>query len=195
MNSLLQTLTESMGDDFLSQVTSSLGSDTEKTKGALDMALPLLMGALNKNNAADKGEGLLSAVSKKHDGSIFNNLSELISNPDAGEGKGILGHLFGGNEENAEKMLATQAGISESESGNILKILAPMVMGAIGKNASEKSSSGFDISSLSALVSGGAKESDEKSSLSSSLLTSFLDQNGDGNIADDLIGMAMKKFM
>ena len=195
MNSLLQTLTDSMGDDFLGQVSQSLGSDTKKTKGALDMALPLLLGALQKNTQADGGAGLAKAVAKKHNGSVLNNFSDLVANPDKGEGAGILGHLFGKNEAGAEKLLASQAGISEKESGGLLKILAPMVLGAVGKSmGSSSSKGGLDLGSLTSLISGGAKEADKKSSLSSSLLTSFLDQNNDGSIIDDILKMGMNFF-
>lgn len=182
-----------MGEDFTTDVSKSLGSEYSKTSTAIEMALPLLIGSLKKNAVSDGGKGVMQAVSKKHNGGIFDNLSGLIQNPDAGEGAEILGHLFGRNEQNAEKLLASQAGVSEAQSANIMKILAPMVMGAVGKQAKE--SSGFNISSLLSMVTSGAQESDKKSSLSSSLLTKFLDKDKDGSIVDDLINMGVKKFM
>lgn len=192
MNSLLQTLTSSLGEKFISQASTSLGGDTTKTKGLVNMALPLLLGALKKNTQADGGAGVLAAIEKKHDGGILENFSDLVAHPESGQGSGILKHLFGGNQANAEKLLASQAGVSEKESGGILKMLAPMVMGALGKNSAQ--AGGFDLGSLTSLISDGATESDKKSSLSSSLLTSFLDKDGDGSIIDDVAEMAMKKF-
>lgn len=193
MNPLLQTITDSLGNSFTDQLSQSLGEEKNKTKGAIDMAIPILLGALKKNTDIDGGKGVLSAIEKKHDGGILNNFSDLISNPDKSEGPGILKHLLGEKQENAQKILASQSGISEKESGSILTVLAPMLLGAIGKNSNQ--SGGLNLGNITSLISGGAEEADKKSSLSSSLLSSFLDADNDGSIMDDLAGMAMKKFL
>lgn len=189
MNPLLQMLTDQITDSAVDQISGKLGNtaDTPKTKSAIDMALPLLMGALKNNTQSEEGiNSLQSAVQKKHDGSMLDDISSLISNPS--EGAGILKHLMGDKEQSAEELLAQQAGITASDSKSLLQTLAPIILSTIGK----QTSGGTNFSNIASMISGGAEEAKEKSSLSNSLITSFLDADNDGSIMDDLLGMGMK---
>lgn len=195
MNDLLSSLTNQLGNDFIGKVSQSLGSDTKKTGSAVDMALPMILGALSKNTQSKKGtEAFHKALMKKHDGSVLKNISALVQNPDKGEGAGILKHILGNKEGMIEKLIADKTGLDTKGSTNILKILAPLVMGALGKQAKEGS---LDFGSLSGLLGKTADKVGDKS-VSSSLVSSLLDKDGDGDIKDDLMTIGMgalkKKF-
>ena len=183
---LLSTITNQLGDSFIEKVSGNIGADKEKTSSAINTALPFLLGALSKNASSENGaQSILSAVTKKHDGSILDNLSGLIDDPKHGDGAGILKHVLGNKEGMVEKLIAEKTGLGTDGSTGILQILAPIVMGAIGKEAKN-----FDIGSLAGLLGGTADKIGEPS-VSSSLVSKFLDKDGDGNVKDDLLSMGM----
>lgn len=191
MNDLFSVLAKQVGGDFVKQVSAKVGADESKTKSMIDLALPLITKSLAKNAASEKGaESLGKALDKKHDGSVLNSLGSLISNPEAGEGAGILKHLLGAKTANAEKVMAEKAGVKPEQSSQILKILAPMVLGQLGK---AKKSGGLDLSQIVGMISGANKKmEDPNNSMMMTLATKFLDKDGDGDIKDDLLGMGMK---
>jgi len=145
------------------------------------------------NNASNKqgAESLSKALSKKHDGGIFDMVDTLISKPEAGEGAGILKHILGGKEASIEKFISKESGLDTGGSTKVLQILAPMVLGALGKEQQNQNLSSDQLSGLLSTVSDALAG---KSSLSSDLLTSLLDRDGDGDIKDDLMSMAGKFF-
>jgi hypothetical protein len=70
--------------------------------------------------------------------------------------------------------------MSAGQSMDMMKILAPLVMGSLGK---AKKEGWLDASAIAWLVTGASKNS--------SMLTMFLDKNGDGDVKDDLLKMGM----
>lgn len=183
---ILSTITSQLGDSFIKKVSGNLGAGEKETSSAIDTALPFLLGALSKNTQSESGaQSLMSALSKKHDGSVLDNISGLIDDPAHGEGAGILKHVLGNKEGVVEKLIAEKTGLGEKSSTGLLQILAPVVMGALGKQAQ-----GLDISQLSSLL-GGAADKVGEPSISSSLVSKFLDKDGDGDVKDDLLSMGM----
>ena len=73
----------------------------------------------------------------------------------------------------------------------MLQILAPLVLGALGK---QKKDNNLDASGLDALTSMLALNlgSNEQTSGIMGLVTNLLDSNKDGAIVDDLLGLASK---
>lgn len=75
MDGLLQTLVPLLAGDTLSGISEQLGVDENKTQQAIALALPLLIGALNRNaSTADGAEALTGALQRDHDGSILEDL-------------------------------------------------------------------------------------------------------------------------
>lgn len=182
MQDLLKTI---ISDQLVKQISTKQNiGDDKKTNKALQTAVPLLLSALNKNAQSPMGKkSIETALEKKHNGSIFDTLTDLVSNPDQGEGTGILKHLLGGNQSALINGLAKQVGIDPAQAANIMKIAAPLVMGALGK---EKNSG----SNLQNMLTQSTKSLNTKDSNLSPLL-SLLDQNGDGNVQDDLLRIGM----
>ena len=128
---------------------------------------------------------------EKHDGSVLNNLSGYLNNPDLNDGAGILNHLFGNQTENVAKAVSKSSGLDSNGSIKMLQILAPLVLGALGK---QKKDNNLDASGLDALTSMLALNlgSNEQTSGIMGLVTNLLDSNKDGAIVDDLLGLASK---
>ncbi len=194
MSSLLEMLGKSLTGSNLSMISEQLGADEQQTKSAIGAVLPTLIGALSKNGATQQGaEGILGALSKdNHDGGILENLSGFLGNKQYEEprsGMGILGHLLGGKQQQVQQSVSQSSGLGAAASGQLMKMLAPLVMGALGK---QQQSQGFDASSLMGFL-GGEKEAVEKES--GGLIGRMLDQDGDGDFdMSDMAKLALGKL-
>ena len=138
MEGLLDLLNSPMGKQVISGVAGQTGQAENKTADVLSMAMPLLLGAMKKNVATPDGaQGLMSALSSKHDGSILDDLGGLfgggVDQTVMDDGAGILGHVFGSKKANVENVLSQRSGIDAGSVANILKIAAPLVMGILAK--------------------------------------------------------------
>jgi len=187
MAGLIDLLNSDLGKNLINNASSQLGENKVKTTSAISTALPLILGALKNNTSTQKGaEGVLGALSNKHDGSILDNLTDVLGNKDIlTDGAGILGHIFNGKQQNVAKAVSTKSGIDMSSAMSLLKMLAPVIMGYLGKQSREKNiedANGVDNLLGNLLGSGAQKEQ--------SLVTQILDADGDGSVIDDIIGMA-----
>ncbi len=190
MSFLLNTIINHFGDDIVKSVSGKLGIENNMVKTALGAAIPLILTAMLRNSSKDEGrEALHNAVQKDHDGSILDNLSDFIPQYDQGAGGGILGHVFGESRPQIEDLLGKSSGISNGQAGSLLEMLAPIVMGALGK---EQRSNNLDQFGLQDLIKEAQEESTEKQLRGGGgLIEQFLDADGDGDIKDDLGKMAL----
>lgn len=190
MENLLTDLFSSKIDNsFLNKASVKMNATTDQTKSVVDQALPFLLGALAKNASTEEGATSLSnALKKDHDGSILDNLSELLDKPDSGAGEGILSHVLGGGQQKVEGYLSQKSGVDSGGVDQILKMLAPIVMGVLGKAQSKGNLDSSQLSGLLKLATGGTGSS----SITTSFVTKFLDKNSDGDIKDDLVKMGMR---
>ncbi len=189
MSSIMDLLQQQLGGSNLQQLGRSIGADEKTTGAAVGAALPLLMGALSRNASKPEGaQALSAALNKDHDGSILDNLSGFLGQSDQGPGAGILKHVLGGQQSRVESSLSKATGMGGDSAGKLLQALAPMVMGALGRQQREQ---GFDANMLAGFL-GEQRQQIEKQSPQMSMLTGFLDQDGDGDL--DLSDVA-KGFM
>ncbi len=187
MAGILDLLNSNLGKTLVNSASQQLGQNSGKTSSALTTALPLLLGAM-KNNASssDGANGLLSALGGKHDGSILNDVSSAVTDPNVlKDGAGILGHLFNGKEQNIAQAVGAKSGIDAGSAMNLLKMAAPIIMGYLGKQTRQQNVTDSNgIGNLLGDMIGG------NSNQQQSLVTQLLDADGDGSVIDDIIGMA-----
>ena len=197
MASLMETLTQQLGGDALKQISGLLGSDEKTTGNTMAAAVPMLLGALSRNSSNEKGAAsLLSALNKDHDGSIMDNLSGFLRNSDQGPGDGILGHVLGNKRQAVEKGLSTSTGMDSASVAKLLTMLAPVVMGAIGKNVKQ---GGMNAGALTDLLSNEKNDIERKAPKEMGMLNVLLDADGDGDVdlgdvAKKGVGMLGKLF-
>jgi hypothetical protein len=193
MPGLMDLLNSDLGKQIISGVSQQAGTNENETSSVLSSALPALVGAMQSNAATPEGHsGLLGALlGGKHDGSILDNLSGFLGGSDHSDGANILGHVLGGNQENVQNNLSQNTGVSSDKVGMIMKMAAPILMGYLAKQAQSNglSSNGATASGgglsdiLGGLLSGGGQAQQAPTqSAGSSILTSVLDQNGDGQL-------------
>lgn len=192
MSSLLDTLTSQLSGGSLSQLSRQLGADEGTTATAVSAALPVLLGALARNAAQPNGaSALASALDRDHDGSVLDDLGGLFGGAATGAaGAGILKHVLGDKQQAVAAGLGQTTGLDAGKAGALLAMLAPVVMGALGKT---QRSQGLDAGGLASMLGQQASALNAQGGAVGGLL-SMLDANKDGSVVDDVLGMASKLF-
>lgn len=192
MSGILDLLNSDLGKTIISGVSGQTNQPQNKTQDVLTMALPVLMQAMKRNASTPEGaQGLMGALSNKHDGSILDNLGGLFSggvdDNVMNDGSKILGHVLGNKQQHVEQALGAKAGMDANSVAQILKVAAPIIMGVLGKETRKNNvSSQNDLGSLlGGLISGNSPQQEQ------SFLESILDADGDGSVIDDVAGMVL----
>ncbi len=182
-------LNDVLSGDNVGQISQAIGADEGSTSSAIQTALPILLGGLANNSSSEEGaSGLLGAIDRYHDGSVLDDIGGLIAGQiggGAGNGAGILGHIFGGQQGGVEQAVSQASGLDMGKIGPLLAILAPIVMGAIGR---ARQGGQVGTSDLGGLLGGAAQQMGGGSDLMG-MLGGMLDRNHDGSAVDDVVGM------
>lgn len=193
MSGILDLLNSDIGRQMISGLSKETQQPEDKTSQLLSMALPLIMGAINRNaNNSQGASGLMNALNQKHDGSILDNLGGFfeggVSQNQKDDGMGILGHVFGGSKNNVVNALSQKSGVDSDSVMQMLQVVAPLVLGYLGKQKNSNNIQSTD--GLSSLI-GGMMGSNGSNKNQQSMIESILDGNNDGSILDDVAGMVL----
>jgi hypothetical protein len=179
-------LNDALNSDTVSQISQQLGADEGTTGNAIQAALPMLLGGLANNSASEEGASALAgALDRDHDGSVLDDLAGFLGNYSSGQGAGILGHIFGGSQGAVEQGVSQASGLDMGKVGPLLMMLAPIVMGALGRSQRQ---SGMGAGDLAGLLGGATQQMGSGSQLMG-ILSSVLDRDHDGSAIDDVAGM------
>ncbi|MDG1779029.1 MAG: DUF937 domain-containing protein [Flavobacteriaceae bacterium] len=194
MSGIMNLLGGDLGKSLVEGLSSQTGQSKSNTSNLLNMAMPVLLQAMQRNTSSPKGAaGLMGALSNKHDGSILDNLGAVFSGSNSNavqeDGGKILGHVFGNRQQNIQNALSKQSGVDASSVSKILKIAAPVVMGLLGKQ--QRQASVRDASGLTNMLGGliGGNFHNNKQNF----FESILDADNDGSIVDDVAGAVLGK--
>ena len=154
--SLIDLITGNAGNQVAEQAENKFGVSKNQIIALLAVAAPLVISYLrNKSQDANEAEALNNALDKDHDGSILNDPSQAEARQ--AEGGSILDHIFGGQKSQVENQLSQNTGISMDKVGPILAMLAPVIMGFIGKEKQQAGvQSGGGLGDLLGSILGGA---------------------------------------
>lgn len=192
MNAITQMITQQLTGGAVRMIAQRFGISESTANTAVQIAIPLILTALARNASNQQGaENLHDAINNDHDGSIFDNLSSYLGNPESGNGSGILGHVFGNQQPAIANNLAQASGIDPNAASGVLETVAPLVMGALGQTQQQEA---LDPSGLSNLLETQQQQAQETAPGVVGMLGSMLDQNKDGSAMDDLQRMAAGFF-
>lgn len=201
MSDLTSRVFEQLDQSHIESIASQLGVDPAQASNAVQQALPLLMGGLARNASSPQGASALhSALERDHAGVDIGGLlgsvlgggsgggiGEVLGsvlgggNADsagAGIGGAILGHIFGGRREQAARGLGQTSGLGNQGAAQLLAMLAPLVMAALG-NMTRKQ--GLDANGLSGIL--GQENNRLQQGSVGGLLSGVLDADGDGEVS------------
>lgn len=186
--SVLDLLQSQLSGNTMQQISRQLGADPQSTAKAVSGALPLLLGAMANNTSRPQGaQSLLSALDRDHDGSVLDDLAGFLGSNPQSIGNGILGHVLGDRQDTVASHLGQASGLNAGQVTQLLAMLAPLVMGALGRMRNQ---GGLDAGALSGLL--GREQQRAQQAAPEGLggmLSHLLDANGDGSVVDDVARM------
>jgi len=178
---LLETITEN--PDLLGQLAESFGLSQGDTRNAVGQLLPALTRGIRKNAATPGGvQGLLDALGKGSHRRYVDRPAELERPEAVADGNAILGHILGSKD--VSRGVAGQAARETGLEAGVLKKMLPVLAAAVMGSLSRQTAGDGGLAGL-----GGTDAAS-----TASLLGGFLDSDGDGSVADDLLGLA-KRFL
>ncbi len=197
---IMDLLKSQISGGLMDQLANQVGGDKQQVEKATDGILHTLVGALAKNASSNDGASMLSNVlDRDHDGSILDDAMGFLTgnrqpaNPRMTNGSGIVRHLLGDNQSAALNMVSKISGLDGSKAGNLMSMLAPIVMGTLGR---QKRQHGLDASGIASLLTNTVNTHKQKTDNPlMSMVTSFLDADGDGSIIDDLFSKGAKGLL
>lgn len=190
-DSLTDQLLGQLSGAPLGQISQQLGLDQAKTSQAVGAALPLLLGALGRNASQPQGaQALFGTLQKDFSGADIGGLLGSVlggAQSRQTDGAGILGHIFGGSQPRAEAGLGQATGLDGDRAGQLLKILAPIVLAFLAKQvtqggAAEPAASGNGAQQLGSILGQEQQQIRQQGGVGGGLLGTVLDQDGDGQL-------------
>ncbi|HLA64312.1 MAG TPA: DUF937 domain-containing protein [Rhodothermales bacterium] len=200
MSGITDLVLQSLQGDTLQQLSRTVGADEGQTRQAAMAALPVILASLQRNAGTPQGAAALgSALERDHDGSLLDNLGPYLGGLGgllggaqaaaggaapgrAADGAGILGHIFGGRQEEVASTAGQAAGLDRGQMLRLLIALAPIVMAALARRQRQP-----DAPALPDLVGGAAQEARAQAPGGlMGALSGLLDSDNDGSIMDDL---------
>jgi hypothetical protein len=186
MDDLMQSIVGQLSGAPMAQLSSQLGADSRTTQNAVQAALPLLLGALAKNSASTGGaDALAGALDRDHDGSILDDIGGFLGGGGGSDGAAILGHVLGNRETTVEAGIGKATGLQSGQIAQLLQMLAPIVLGYLGRQKRQQSMSAGVLGELLGAQSSRAQAQNP----ALGALASLLDKDDDGSIVDELGGM------
>jgi len=161
-------------------IAKQVGIDVSDAGSIISKLAPILMGGAKSNLQSDKdSDKLIKHIESNNYAEMFDKPEEAIKKGDfTSMGNDILAELTGSKENSREvaRHVEKETGFSSSIIKSMLPMLAPMIIGALTKTSSASTNLG----------------SSSQSSGMTDMLTNLIDQDNDGSMIDDVMGMAAK---
>jgi len=178
MNPILDMLMNTADGGAARQVGQRFGLSEQQTSSALNQLVPALMAGLQSNTSREGGmDALAGALTRGHHADYLDHPESLAQPATTQDGNAILAHIFGSKDVSraVAGRAAEQTGIGADILKKMLPVVATLVMGTLSRQNMTASASAPGSSS------GG-------------FLGALLDQNRDGSVTDDVMGM-LGRFM
>ncbi len=205
----LEILARQLDPQTVSQLGQRMGASPQQTQAATAGIVQTLLGAMARNvqNDPRQARQIESALERDNHASLLDNIGSLLGsgggnpvsnfgNARATNGMGILQHILGNKTGRVADQVSKSSGMSTAQVGQLMIMLAPLVMGALGKarQSQPPQSSGGIGDILGAVLGGGGmfggpQAAPQQVGTSDRFLNAVLDRNGDGNTSDDLMSM------
>ncbi len=174
----MDILLNSGNGDLVKHVSKTAGLDEESASELLKTLGSSMVGSMRGRIQSDRHESsqLEDLIRKSEYANMIDSPSDHYNHPSMVEnGNDLLRHITGSKENSREiaNQVSQKTGVSASIIKSLLPMLAPLIIGSLGKG----------------MMGGGSNVPQEESG---GLLNSMLDFDHDGSILDDVAGMAMK---
>jgi len=180
MSSVMDLLANHLDENRLRQLGQAVGADDAQIHNAVGTALPDLIASLARSASMDQGAAQLHVLHRDHDGSALDQIQGLTG----GSGVGgtavetMLKRMLGNKQQSVEQGIGKLSGLDSGAVTKLLGMLAPMVLGAIGRQQRQQKMNPGD---LSGYLRKEQESMPQKSSGGASFIGRMLDQDGDGD--------------
>jgi hypothetical protein len=171
MPSFLDELLGSVGPQVSEQLSSTLGLDANTASQILPQVAPMILGGLKRQMEERGGAPRVDHILNKYgSASVLDDIGGLFGmhaesqNPDP-----RLGGLLGESGVNAANLLSQNFNLDRNTAMKIIPMLAPIILGFLTQ---KRDAGGAGSQGIAALI----------------------DQDGDGNILDDVAGFFMRSL-
>ncbi|MEL7500293.1 MAG: DUF937 domain-containing protein [Planctomycetota bacterium] len=187
---LMDLVKGAVGKQIMGQLGGMLGVDEEKASSAFDIGASSILGGMVNKASSPEGAQQVFEMAKGADTSILGKLGDILGS--GGDdldslqksGSGMLDGLLGANSQSGMVgAISKFLGLDESVMGKLLTLVAPILMGVIGKQVS---ASGLDVNGFSSLL------SDQKEHLAGSLPGPLAQNLGFGDLMSSVSGAGQK---
>jgi hypothetical protein len=161
-------------NEVLSRLGSLIGLSPDRTKTAVGAAVPAILAALVGLVQKPTGRDQLATAVRNQDPGVLDNLSAMLSGgrekPLIDSGSSLLTSLFGeGQVGSLAGAIGRFAGVNQGSATSLLGALAPVVMGALGR---EQRAQGLDAQGLADML------NDQKDSIAHALPSGLASELG-----------------
>ncbi len=170
MSDLISGLMQQLGGGATDKIGSSLGIDPGIIQQAIPIIIPMILGGLKKQSVDNGGQDRVDHILNKYGNPEV--LNDVEGHVDQIAGKDNfdtnLGGLLGNSGSQITDILTNKFNLDSGTAMKIIPLVAPLILGYLTKSRDTEfqGSQGF---------------------------ASFLDQNGDGSIVDDVVGFFSNK--
>ncbi len=182
-DSILNDLMRQLQGGGIGEISKTLGLNDDQVSQVVGAAMPALMGAFSRNTGSQSGaDAIFGALSGKHSGDILGDVIGALAGGKTAD-PGIVRHAFGGRQRSVEQALSKGSGIDMASVGKIMAMVAPLVMGALGKAQRTR---GLDASGTAAMIQQEGRVAQRQAPQAMDMLGQLLDADGDGEVIDDI---------
>ena len=165
MSDFISNLLGNLGGGAADKIGNSLGIDPKIIMAAIPIIAPMILGGLKNQSANNGGQDRVDHILNKYgDPNVLDNVDGHIDETVKKDNfDSNLGGLIGNSGSQVTDVLTNKFNLDAGTASKIIPMIAPLIMGYLSKSKSEnpEGSTGF---------------------------ASFLDQNGDGSVVDDVVG-------
>jgi hypothetical protein len=195
MASILDDLAAQIGPDTIRQMSARIGAQPGQTASAVEAAIPLLLGQLQRNASTPSGASALAgALDRNHDGSILDDLAGFLTKGPSASDARSLDHIFGTRKGTVESAVERRSGLDGGQVMQLLAMLAPMILGMLAKQRGAAPGGGGlgragagGGGGLADILGGALGQMQQRSPGLGGMLGGLLDEDGDGSMIDDLL--------
>jgi hypothetical protein len=168
--------------EVATRLASLLGLSPEATRTAIRAAVPAILAALVSLVQRPPGREQLAAAVRNQDPGVLDNLSGMLGSGRQSSlidsGSGLLTSLFGESQAGAlSGAIGRFAGLDQGSAGSLLGALAPVVLGALGR---EQRTQGLDAQGLAGLL------NDQKGNIAQALPAGLANELGSTGLLDGI---------
>lgn len=161
---LMDIFQSQLSDEALGQISEHIGAEKEQTATAANGIFASLLGGLANNASSEEGmSGIMGMLDRDNDGSVLDDIAGMIGGvmgggQQADNNMGILGSILGDRQEAAVQQVSQSSGLNIGQVMKLLPILAPIVMGVLGR---AKNQGNLGLGDLAGILMGSAQNAQQ----------------------------------